>query len=52
MALTGLKLHLKFHKSYNEDSDKRYFIDANVEFSEKSHNLHNDNEKMLFTQGI
>ena len=31
-----------FIKIYNEDSDVRYFIEADVQYPEKLHELHND----------
>ena len=31
-----------FIENYNEDSDERYFLEADVQFPEKLHGLHND----------
>ena len=31
-----------FIKSYNEESDERYFIEVDVQYPEKVHDLHND----------
>ena len=31
-----------FIKIYNEDSDVRYFIEADIQYPEKLHELHND----------
>ena len=31
-----------FIKSYNEESDERYFIEVYVQYPEKVHDLHND----------
>ena len=31
-----------FIKSYNEGSDKGYFLEADVQYTEKLHELHND----------
>ena len=31
-----------FIKNYNEESDKRYFLEVNVQYLEKLHELHND----------
>ena len=31
-----------FIKSYNEESDKGYFLEVDVQFPEKLHELHND----------
>ena len=31
-----------FTKSYNEESDERYFLEVGVQYSEKLHKLHND----------
>ena len=41
-----------FIKSYNEESDEGYFLEVDVQYSEKLHELHNDlaflPEKMKF----
>ena len=46
MVLNGLKIHLSstnnFIKSYNEDSDIGYFIEADVQYPEELHGIHND----------
>ena len=31
-----------FMKNYNEESDKEYFLKVDVQYTEKSHELHND----------
>ena len=31
-----------FIKSYNEESDKGCFLEVDIKYSEKLHNLHND----------
>ena len=31
-----------FIKNYNEESDKGYFLEVNVQYTEKLHELHND----------
>ena len=31
-----------FIKNYNEDSDEKYFLEVDVQYSEKLHKLHND----------
>ena len=31
-----------FMKNYNEESDKEYFLEVDVQYTEKSHELHND----------
>ena len=31
-----------FIKNYNEESDERYFIEVDIQHSEKLHELHND----------
>ena len=31
-----------FLKNYNEESDERYFLEVDVQYLEKFHNLHND----------
>ena len=31
-----------FIKSYNEESDKGYFLEVDVQYLEKLHDLHND----------
>ena len=31
-----------FIKSYNEETDERYFLEVDVQYPEKLHNLHND----------
>ena len=31
-----------FMKSHNEESDKGYFLEVDVQYSEKLHQLHND----------
>ena len=41
-----MKIHLSFHlnivKSYNEESDEKYFLEVDVQYSEKLQNVHND----------
>ena len=40
------KTHFKFKedltKNYNEESDERYFLQIDVQYLEKSYELHND----------
>ena len=31
----------RFHKNYNEENDEGYFLEVDLEYSEKSHELHN-----------
>ena len=31
-----------FIKNYNEKSDKRYFLEVNVQYTERLHEIHND----------
>ena len=31
-----------FIKSYNDDSDEGYFLEVDIQYPEKLHNLHND----------
>ena len=31
-----------FIKNYNEESDEEYFLEVDVQFTEKQHKLHND----------
>ena len=33
---------LRFHKNSNEESDKGYFLEVDVWYTEKLHALHND----------
>ena len=46
MVLNGLKIHPSstnnFIKIYNEDSDIGYFIEADVQYPEELHEIHND----------
>ena len=37
-----LKFNEKFVKNYDEDSDKGYILDVDVEYPKRPHNLHND----------
>ena len=36
------KFDESFIKNYNEESDKRYLLEADVQYSKNLHNLHND----------
>ena len=36
------QLNEDFIKNYNEESDKGYFFEADVQYIEKLHELHND----------
>ena len=36
------QLNESFIKSYNEESDKGYFLEVDVQYPENLHNLHND----------
>ena len=36
------QFHEDFIKNYNEESDKEYFLEVDVQFLEKLHDLHND----------
>ena len=46
MVLSGLKIHLNLikssWKSYNEDSNENFFLEVDVQYLEKVHDLHND----------
>ena len=45
MVLGGLKIHLNFIEdfieNYNEDSDKGYFFEFDLQYAEELHELHN-----------
>ena len=45
-TLNGLKIFLNLmkvlKKNYNEERDKGYFLEADVQYSENLHNLHHD----------
>ena len=41
MVFSGLKMHLNFIKKYNEDNDEGYFLEADVQYPENLHILHN-----------
>ena len=36
------RIYHAIHQNYNKDSDKGYFLDVNVQYHEKLHDLHND----------
>ena len=36
------KFDESFKKNYNEERDKGYFLEADVQYSENLHNLHHD----------
>ena len=36
------KFDESFKKNYNEERDKGYFLEADVQYSESLHNLHHD----------
>ena len=36
------ELNEDFIKSYNDESDEGYFLEADVQYPESLHNLHND----------
>ena len=36
------KFDESFIKNYNEESDKRYLLEADVQYPKNLHNLHND----------
>ena len=44
--MSGLKILVNLlkisEKNYNKESDKGYFLEANVQYLEKLHDLHND----------
>ena len=42
MGKNRLKFNEYFIKSYDEDSDKGYILEIDVEYSENLHYLHND----------
>ena len=44
MVLSGLKIAFKksFIKSYNQENNERCFLEADVQYPEKLHDLHND----------
>ena len=46
MTLNGLKIFLNLmkalKKSYNEETDEGYFLEVNVQYPEKLHDLHNE----------
>ena len=46
MTLNRLKIFFEFDKSfiksYNDESDERYFLEVDVQYPEKLHDLHND----------
>ena len=46
MTLNGLKIFLNLmkplKKSYNEKTDEGYFLEVNVQYPEKLHDLHNE----------
>ena len=46
MVFRGLKKYLKamkvFIESYNEESGERFFLEVDIQYSEKLHELHND----------
>ena len=35
-------IYSRFHKNYNEESDERHFLEVDVQYPEKLHDLHND----------
>ena len=37
-----LKFNEKFIRSYNKNSDKRYFLEVNAEYPKRLHKLHSD----------
>ena len=37
-----MKINEDFIKSYNEESDERHFLEIDVQYPEKLHELHND----------
>ena len=43
--MSGSKIVLnswRFHKKYNEESDEGYFLEVDVQYLEKLHEIHND----------
>ena len=36
------QFHEDFIKNYNEESDKEYFLEVDIQYLEKLHELHND----------
>ena len=46
MVFRGLKKYLNamkvFRESYNEESGERFFLEVDIQYSEKLHELHND----------
>ena len=45
MTLNGLKIFLnliRFLKTHNDESDKGYFLEVDVQYPKNLHNLHND----------
>ena len=46
MVFRGLKKYLNamkvFIESYNEESGERFFLEVDIQYSEKLHELHND----------
>ena len=36
------QFNIDFIKSYNEDSDREHFIEADIQYSEKGHEFHNE----------
>ena len=46
VVLNGLKKHPNLNQNiiiyYNEDSDKEYFLEVDVQYPEELHELHND----------
>ena len=41
-----------FIKNYNEESDEGYFLEADVQYPEKFHELHNDYLKESILQNL
>ena len=35
-------MHQRFHKNYNEESDEEDFLEVDVQYFEKLHELHNE----------
>ena len=46
MVFRGLKKYLNamkvFRESYSEESGERFFLEVDIQYSEKLHELHND----------
>ena len=46
MVFRGLQKYLNamkvFRESYNEESGERFFLEVDIQYSEKLHELHND----------